>query len=112
MNIYFKTTRLEKIFNSEALLVKEYGQNTADEIMERMAVLQAAPSLKEVSNQPPERRHKLKGKLKDMFAVDLDKGNRLIFKPEEDAVQDEDNNNITDLSNFTSITINAVGDYH
>ena len=93
------------------MLIKEYGQVTADEIMERMAVLQAAPSLKEVSHLAPERRHKLKGKMKDMFAVDLDGGNRLIFKPEEDAVPDS-KNVVTDLSNFTSITINAVGDYH
>lgn len=111
MNIYFKNRRLEKIFNSEELLIKEYGQITAEEIMARMAVLDAAPSLKEVSHLKPERRHKLSGKMKDMFAVDLDKGNRLIFEPEEDAILDPDDV-VTDLSNFTSITINSVEDYH
>ena len=100
-----------KIFNSKELLIKEYGEVTAEAIIERMAVFDAAPSLKEVSNLKPERRHKLSGKLKDMFAVDLDKGNRLIFKPEEEAVPDPDNV-VTDLSNYTSITINAVEDYH
>lgn len=104
MNITFKTNKLRKAFNSEDNLQRMYGPVTAEKIKLRMAVLNAAPTLDDVSYKPPERRHKLTGKMKDSFAVNLDGGNRLVFKP--------DQTKSSDLRDITSITILSVGDYH
>lgn len=107
VDIYFKTNKLKRIFesnNPNGLLESKYGPDMAEIINLRMALLVAAPSLNEIPHNPPVRRHKLKGKRKDSFAVNLDNRTRLIFKP--------DNTKISDLRDITSIIILSVEDYH
>lgn len=110
MYISFKTKKLERIFNSEKGLRKEFDKN-AQVLMRRMAVLRAASCLAEISHIPPERRHELTGKKKGTFAVDLKHPYRLVFMPNHDPVPVCDDGGI-DLAQVTAITILAVEDYH
>lgn len=74
-------------------------------------VLQAAPTLNDMSLLPPERRHELKGKRIGTFAVDLEHPYRLIFKPAHNPVPRKHDGGI-DLKEVTAITIMGVEDYH
>jgi len=111
MEIFFKNRRLAEIFNLQKTLYKSYGKGLGDAIKRRLAVLAAAPTLADVSHKPPERRHELKGKRNEEFAVDLDKKYRLIFKPEHNPLPRKDDGGL-DLKKITAVTILGVEDYH
>ena len=110
MEITFAGTKLEKTFNSESLLQREFGEQ-APRIMSRMAVLRAAPSLGVVPVNKPERRHELTGNRKGTFAVDLKHPYRVVFEPAENPVPRKDDGGI-DLERVISIRILKVEDYH
>lgn len=111
MIISFKTKKLEKIFNSEKELIKEYGKKTSRVIMRRMALLRAAIHLGEIPHKPPPRRHELTGQRKGEFAVDLDHPYRLVFKPDHDPQPFKEDGGL-DLSQIINIKILKVEDYH
>ena len=71
MDIFFKTRKLAKVFNSERELRKQYGDRVARTIALRLAVLKHARTLAMVPATPPDRRHCLAGKRKEQYAVDL-----------------------------------------
>jgi len=110
VNVIFASKKIEKVFNSEKLLQKEYGEQTK-KIMIRMAVLKAAPCLAAVPVIKPDRMHELSGDRKGKFAVDLKHPFRLVFEPAEDPVPKKDDGGI-DLNKVSTIRIIAVEDYH
>ena len=111
MEIAFRTSKLEKTFNSKSALNRKYGDKVAKTIMIRLALLKNAASLSLVPVTPPERRHLLKGKRKEQYAVDLDQSLRLIFEPNHDPVPSLADGGI-DLERVTAITVIDVTDYH
>ena len=111
MKISFKSANLIKVFNSEKLLKKEYGQENAKYIMRHMAILKAADSLSQVPHTPPTRRHELTGSYKDKFAVDLKHPFRLVFEPNHENIPRKEDGGI-DLEKVTAIKILKVEDYH
>ena len=111
MEIFFKDRKMGEVFNHEKELYKSYGKGMGATIKRRIAVIAAAPALSDVSHRPPERRHELKGKRKGEFAVDLDRGYRLVFRPEHSPLPRKDDGGL-DLTSITAITILGVEDYH
>ena len=111
MMIAFKTRKLEKTFNSGSILKRKYGDKVARAIMIRLAVLKNARTLANVPVSPPERRHLLKGRRKEQYAVDLDQSVRLVFEPNHEPVPCLDDGSI-DLDRVTAITVIEVTDYH
>jgi proteic killer suppression protein len=111
MDIAFSTTKLQKMFNSERELIREYGTEKSRVIIRRMAMLRAAVNLEQVHHLPPERRHELIGARKGQFAVDLKHPFRLIFTPNHQPVPRKADGGI-DLQQVTAITIQSVEDYH
>ncbi len=111
MNIVFRTTKMEKIFCSEKMLVRKFGKVNARKIQRRMKFLRAAPNLAQVPKASPTRRHQLKGKFAGCFAVDLEHPFRLIFRSACENVPTLENGEI-DLSKITDIEILSVEDYH
>ena len=111
MHITFINRKLQRIFNEEAKLVIEYGAQRAKKIEMRLAVLGTAACLKDIPHTPPERRHELAGKRKGEFAVDINGGDRLIFKPDHKPVPTLNDGGI-DLQQVTAITILSVENYH
>ena len=111
MDIAFCTTKLQKRFNSERELIREYGPENSRIIIRRMAVLRAAVNLEQVPSLPPERRHELTGTRKGQFAVDLKHPFRLIFTPNHEPVPLKADGGV-DLQQITAITVQCVKDYH
>lgn len=111
MYITFKNRKLQSIFNEEANLVKVYGAQRAKKIKMRLAVLEVAGCLKDIPHTPPERRHELAGNRKGEFAVDINGGDRLIFRPDHEPVPTLSDGGI-DLQQVTAITILSVENYH
>jgi proteic killer suppression protein len=111
MNIVFKNAKLEKVFNSEVELRKNYGNANGQTIMRRMSVLSAAQSLADISALPPERRHELTGARKGEFAIDLKHPFRLVIKPNHNPLPRKEDGGI-DLKKVTDIIILDVEDYH
>lgn len=109
MEIFFKTRKLAKVFNSERELRKQYGDRMARTIAIRLAVLKHARALSMVPLTPPDRRHRLAGKRKAQYAVDLVHPYRLVFEPRRSSVGDAANR---DTAGVTAITIVEVIDYH
>lgn len=111
MNVQFKNRKIQKVFNSQKLLIKNYGKENAKYIMHRMAVLQAADTLNDVPKTKPDRCHSLTGNKKGQFAVDLKHPYRLVFIPNHEPVPQKDDGTI-DLRKVTAILILNVEDYH
>lgn len=111
MDIIFRTQKLRKNLCSERKLVRTYGAKKAEQIKKRMVVLRAARNLAEVPTVPPFRRHKLKGKYKDYFAVDVKRLYRLIFRPANEPLPKLKDGGL-DLKGVTQIEIITVEDYH
>jgi proteic killer suppression protein len=111
MDIVFRRRKLEKTFNTEKVLKKEYGDRMARTIAMRMAVLKNAANLSLVPTTKPERRHQLKADRDELYAVDLVHPFRLIFEPNHDPVPRKDDGGV-DTGRVTAITIVDVIDYH
>ena len=111
MEIFFKSTKLQKICNSSALLQKAYGKANGSRIRLRLAVLEAADRLSDVPSTPPERCHLLKGPFAGCFAVDALQPFRIVFCPTEKFVSKKSGASLQ-LQKITSIIILEVVDYH
>lgn len=111
MEIIFRNNKLEKVFNSEKQLQREYGEQSRY-IARRMAVLRAASCLAEVPTKKPECRHGLKGEMEGLFAVDLKHPFRLVFKPVLITGLNQEEDKGLDLTKVVTIMIWEVEDYH
>lgn len=79
MNIEFKTKKLKKECTNIDEANKVFGGKVARKLIRRLYDIQAANCLVDLSPLPPTRCHRLKGKLKQLLAIDLEQPNRLIF---------------------------------
>lgn len=111
MIIVFNDRKLEKLCQSERLLVKAFGKDCARKIARRLTVLDGAPCLADVPSMPPERCHPLTGDRDGEFAVDVQHPYRLVFRPHHDPVPTTDDGGI-DIRRVTDIEILAIEDYH
>ena len=111
MEVSFRTRKLQKTFNSERSLVRQYGSQVARRIMLRLAVLRNASNLSKVPRTPPDRCHMLTGDRSGQFAVDLAHSFRLVFEPNHDPVPRKGDGGV-DLDGVTAVTIIDVVDYH
>ena len=111
MDIYFRSAKLAKTFDSEKALRQTYGDRMAKVIMMRLAVLRSAPTLSSVPATPPDRRHLLTGKLRGQYAVDLVHPMRLVFKPNHDPVPRTEDGGIN-TDKVSAIVVIDVMDYH
>lgn len=82
MQVRYKTNRLRKLFLSETDLNREYGTRVASLIRARVATLENASDLSQVSTKPPERRHQLTQNRDEQYAVAIHHQLRLVFEPD------------------------------
>jgi proteic killer suppression protein len=111
MEVVFRTRKLQKVSNSEELLKREYGAENGRLIMRRLLVLHVANSLADVPSVRPERCHRLEGKRKGQFAVDVKHPFRMVFEPATDPLPLMESGGL-DLARITSIRIVSIEDYH
>lgn len=110
MDIAFKSRKLEKTFNSDRDLQKEFGRSCAKKIRARFDDLFAAATL-EVMRSLPGRCHELKGDRKGQLSLDLEHPLRLLFEPTGDGVQKKEDGGL-DWTSVRAIEILGVEDTH
>ncbi|MYF45506.1 MAG: system killer suppression protein [Rhodobacteraceae bacterium] len=111
MQITFKTTKLGKLCASAKKLQKSYGEKNSKLIKVRLEVLKSALNLAEIPTEPPFRLHRLQGKRKGEYAVDIGVRLRLVFKPDYDPVPRKNDGGI-DKEKITKINVIDIVDYH
>lgn len=111
MEIEFSSAKLAKVCNSEKESIREWGDQNARKIRQRLAELYAAETLADVSKLPPLRCHELKGNRAGQFAVDAKHPYRLIFQPAHNPVPRSKDGGI-DLKKVVRIRVLEVEDYH
>lgn len=111
MEIQFRTSKIEKLCNSEKKMRSELGPENAECLKRRLAELTAAENLEVMSFFPAARCHALSKNRKGHFAVNLKHPFRLIFKPDHDPVPQKQDGGI-DRESVTAICILEIVDYH
>ena len=111
MKIVFKSRRLQKLCQTEKLLVQAYGKDCGRKIARRLTTLDGAQCLGDVPSTPPERCHPLKGDRQGEFAVDVQQPYRLVFRPNHDPIPTKEDGGV-DLKRVTEIEILSIEDYH
>ena len=108
MDITYFDNELEKICNDFRYSQKVLGSDGVHKLKQRLADILAAESVTDLIAGHP---HPLKGNLYGSFAVSLDRGNRLVFKPNHEEVPYNQDKAI-DWSKVTKIKITYIGNYH
>ncbi|MDZ8262293.1 killer suppression protein HigA [Nostoc sp. ChiQUE01b] len=108
MEITFANSKLQKLCQQQDLAQKKLGANCARKLTARLADLAAVSCVKELFAGHP---HPLKGDRTGEFAVNLEGGKRLVFKPDNDPIPLTEDGSI-DWSQVTAVCIVFIGDYH
>jgi len=111
MEISFLSRKHAKLANSERDLTRAFGKDMALKIMARLADLNAATCLDEVSRVPPARCHELSQDRAGHLAIDLKHPHRLIFHPTHKPLPTKPDGGL-DWAKVTAITITDIDDYH
>jgi plasmid maintenance system killer protein len=110
MEVSFGTRKLQKICCSKQESDRRWGQN-ARKVRQRLAELQAADNLFDMTKLPAARLHELVGKRAGQIAVDVKQPFRLILVPDHDPVPRKEDGGV-DLKRVTKILVTEVTDYH
>jgi len=107
--IKYRNNRLQILLNNEKKLTQEYGPKNARKIVLRLSQITAMPTLGHLLQSRLGRCHALQGDYAGMYAMDLEGGFRLIFRP----VQEKGQANVSeDLFTVEIVMIMEVTDYH
>ncbi len=108
MEITFANDKLQNLCEQKNLAQRKLGAKCAKKLITRLADLAAVSCVKELFAGRP---HPLKGDRAGEFAVDLEGGKRLVFKPDNDPIPLNEDGSI-DWSKVTAVSIVFIGDYH
>ncbi|MBD2455219.1 killer suppression protein HigA [Nostoc sp. FACHB-87] len=108
MEITFSDRKLQNLCEQQNQAQKKLGTNCAKKLRTRLADLAAVSCVTELVAGRP---HPLKGDRAGEFALDLEGGTRLVFKPDNDPVPLTEDESI-DWSKVTAVCIVFIGDYH
>jgi toxin HigB-1 len=108
MEITFADGKLQNLCEQQDAAQRKLGANCAKKLTARLADLAAVSCVKELFAGHP---HPLKGDRAGQFAVDLEGGKRLVFKPDNDLTPLTEDESI-DWSKVTAVCIVFIGDYH
>jgi toxin HigB-1 len=108
LEINFKDKKTRALCEQSAVAEKKLGADCARKLRTRMSDLEAATRVTDLVAGNP---HPLKGNRQGQFALDLAKGWRLVFSPDDEGCPQPDNGAI-DWSQVTIVCIEYIGDYH
>lgn len=109
MEVSYDDTRLEALLNDPRGIQRTYGAEVAKRLAARLTALRAAVNLAELHDLPG-RTHPLSGDRTGQYAMDLPRGQRLIFAPTAPVPLLPDGG--IDLRGVTRVTILEIVDYH
>lgn len=108
MDIHFANADLEDLCCDERKAKKSLGGDGFRKLRTRLADLRAASRVTELVAGRP---HALDRDRKGQFAVDLDRGRRLVFEPASDPPPRTEDGGIS-WHEVKSVRVVYVGDYH
>ena len=108
MKITFVDTEVEALCKQAKLATRKLGALSAKKLQLRLSELFNADNVGELVTGRP---HPLFGDRKGDFAVDLQGGDRLIFRPAKQPPPAKTDGSI-DWNKVTEVTIVELGDYH
>ena len=80
MDVGFRNAQLRKLCSNTTLMRRRFGATGAAKLQRRLAELAAATCIADLFLLPQARCHQLKAERDEMFSVNLDGANRLIFE--------------------------------
>ena len=110
MDISFGDSKLEKYANDDKRAIKKLGGLRASIYKKRLDDLKAAETLEDVRHLPG-KYHELSGDRKGYWACSLDNPYRLIFKPQEDPIPENENGQYVWIK-ILGIEVTEIVDYH
>jgi len=110
MDIIVVNKKLKKILEDKDKIRKKYGTKMAEKIMQRIDDMKSAENL-EILMKLPGNHHPLTGDRKGQFACNLVQPYRLIYRPANDTLPIDDNDNLI-YSEITIVEIIEIVDYH
>lgn len=87
MQIDYRTRKLEKVCTIAHESEKQYGNDMAEKIQQRIDEISAAPNVEMMVQFKIGRCHLLKGDRKNQYAVDLIHPYRLVFEKKGNEIQ-------------------------
>jgi len=111
MDIFFRTTKLQKVCNTDHICRKKMGEGRAKLVRQRLDDLKAANCLETMRLLPQARCHELKGNRSGQLSVDLDHPYRLIFEPAHDRIPRKQDGGL-DWGKVVAVRILEVADTH
>lgn len=111
MQISFRNKKLEKTLTTARDMVPLHGERRAKLIQQRLAEIEAAPTLAMLRLLPRPRCHELKGNRKGQLSVDLDHPYRLLFTPDHDPLPQAVAGGL-DWAAVTKVCIQEIADTH
>jgi plasmid maintenance system killer protein len=115
MEISVRDHRLRAALLDESICKRRYGSDMAKKIENRLASLDAAPSLADFwpPKSGPERCHELVGDLAGTFSIDVTQPYRLLFVPIEEEGRPADRSDEQKRwASITAIEILRIEDTH
>ena len=109
MEIEYNSRKLGELCTSLAKATRKHGASLAKRLRKRITQLVAVEKLGDL--QRLGRCHSLKGEMKGLFAVRVNDGLRIVFKPIDDPLPISRDGSV-DWMNIRRILIIAVEDYH
>lgn len=108
MQVQYKNDRIRRQVSSERELKKKYGSDVAKQVKKRILQLEVAENLEKLCSMPgnwkPLRRER-----KYQYSARLQKGLRLIIRPDEPEIKED---GTIDQKQVKSITVIEITDYH
>ncbi len=111
MDIYFRSHKLQRIFQSHESLDRKYGTKSADLICRWLTCFRIARSLSEISHDKPTRRHLLQQGTEKQYSIDVAHPFRLLIKAGHHNPPRKRDGGI-DETLVTSVMIMGVEDTH
>lgn len=103
MKIYFTNNKYLKLFNDEKKLIKKYGREQADRILDNLQILYSADNILAIPRSL--RPHPLEPKNQNLFAMNLKQPHRFIIEASGSFRRD-------DYSTIKELIFIAIKDYH
>ena len=108
VEIFFSKNDLQKLSENQRVMMKKFGVPCAKKLRTRLADLQAAESLADITAGRP---HPLERDRLGQFAIDLHGACRLVFESADEPVPKKDDGTIA-WPDVTKVRIVFIGDYH
>lgn len=111
MDVGFRNAQLRKLCSNTTLMRRRFGATGSAKLQRRLAELAAATCIADLFLLPQARCHQLKADRDELFSVDLEGANRLIFEVADEPTPRKRDGGI-DINQVKRIAVVEITDTH